>query len=64
MTDAPVAREMIGYLLVRGGTHILAYAKALESLTGVDVSRMLPIPSLDNRTIPSSITPKSTSSGD
>lgn len=48
MTDAPVAREMIGYLLVRGGTHILAYAKAMESLTGVDVSRMLPIPSLDN----------------
>src|SRR5690606_9575957 len=27
------AREMIGYLLVRGGTHILAYAKALEILT-------------------------------
>lgn len=30
MTDHPVAREMIGYLLVRGGVHILAYAKALE----------------------------------
>lgn len=49
MTDHPTAREMIGYLLVRGGTHILAYAKALEILTGVDVSRMLPIPSVDNR---------------
>jgi Mn-containing catalase len=48
MTDAPVAREMIGYLLVRGGVHIVAYAKALEILTGVDVTRMLPIPSLDN----------------
>lgn len=48
MTDAPVAREMIGYLLVRGGVHIVAYAKALEILTGVDVTRMLPIPNLDN----------------
>lgn len=48
MTDNPVAREMIGYLLVRGGTHIIAYAKALEVLTGVDVGKMLPIPSLDN----------------
>lgn len=49
MTDHPVAREMIGYLLVRGGVHILAYAKALEMATGVDVTRMLPIPNLDNR---------------
>ncbi len=49
MTDHPTAREMIGYLLVRGGTHILAYAKAMEMVTGVDVTRMLPIPNLDNR---------------
>lgn len=49
MTDHPTAREMIGYLLVRGGTHIIAYAKALEIATGVDVTRMLPIPNLDNR---------------
>lgn len=49
MTDHPVAREMIGYLLVRGGTHVLAYAKALEMATGVDVTKMLPIPNLDNR---------------
>ena len=34
MTDNPVARTMIGYLLVRGGTHILAYAKAIEIATG------------------------------
>ena len=33
MTDNPVARTMIGYLLVRGGTHI-AYAKAIEIATG------------------------------
>jgi Mn-containing catalase len=48
MTDHPTAREMIGYLLVRGGTHILAYAKALEILTGVYLPGMLPVPSLDN----------------
>ncbi len=34
MTDHPVAREMIGYLLVRGGVHILAYAKAWRVATG------------------------------
>ncbi|MCY8505342.1 manganese catalase family protein [Bacillus atrophaeus] len=49
MTDHPVAREMIGYLLVRGGVHIVAYAKALEVATGVDLGKMLPIPNLDNK---------------
>lgn len=49
MTEHPVAREMIGYLLVRGGTHILAYAKALEVATGVNMTKMFPVPSLDNR---------------
>ena len=49
MTDHPVAREMTGYLLVRGGVHVLAYAKALEIMTGVDVKKMLPIPNLENR---------------
>ncbi len=49
MTSHETAREMIGYLLVRGGTHILAYAKAIEMATGVDITRMLPIPNLDNR---------------
>ena len=39
MTDHPTAREMIGYLLVRGGTHILAYAKAIEIATGADVTK-------------------------
>jgi Mn-containing catalase len=48
MTSHPVAREMIGYLLVRGGVHTLAYAKALEELTGVDMKKMMPIPDLDN----------------
>ncbi|MBN2908086.1 manganese catalase family protein [Polycladomyces sp. WAk] len=49
MTDHPVVREMIGYLLVRGGVHITAYAKAIDIVTGVDVTKMLPIPNLDNR---------------
>ena len=48
MTDNPVAREMIGYLLVRGGVHTIAYAKAIEAITGIDVTKMLPVPNLDN----------------
>jgi len=46
MTDHPVARQMLGYLFVRGGVHALAYAKALEELTSVDVKKMLPIPAI------------------
>ncbi len=52
MTKNPVAREMIGYLLVRGGVHIVAYAKALEKLTGVDLTKMLPIPKVENSKFP------------
>lgn len=52
MTQHPVAREMIGYLLVRGGVHALAYARALEELTGVTVSKMLPIPDIPDDRIP------------
>lgn len=48
MTDHPTARAMIGYLLVRGGVHVLAYAKALEVATGVDMKKMIPIPNLSN----------------
>jgi Mn-containing catalase len=43
MTDNPAAREMIGYLLCRGGVHKEAYAKALEDLTGVEMTKLLPI---------------------
>ena len=46
MTDHPIARQMLGYLFVRGGVHELAYAKALEELTGATVSKMLNIPKL------------------
>ena len=49
MTDHPTRREMIGYLLVRGGTHVVAYQKAIESLTGVSLANLLPIPDISNR---------------
>lgn len=52
MTDNPVARQMIGYLLCRGGVHQEAYAKALADLTGVDVTRMLPLPEISNEMFP------------
>ncbi len=52
MTENPAARMMLGYLFVRGGVHALAYAKALESLTGVQMSKMLPIPNIGNATFP------------
>ena len=52
MTDNPIAREMLGYLLVRGGVHQLAYAKALEELTGVEIPKMLNIPNVSNTVFP------------
>jgi Mn-containing catalase len=52
MTDDPTARAAVGFLLVRGGVHIVAYAKALEKLTGVDVGKLLPIPDVSNKKFP------------
>ena len=52
MVDDPTARAMVGFLLVRGGVHIVAYAKALEKLTGVDVGKLLPIPDISNKRFP------------
>ncbi len=52
MVDDPTARTMVGYLLVRGGVHVVAYAKALEVLTGVQVTKLLPIPDLSNDPFP------------
>ena len=34
MCDHPAARALTGYLLVRGGVHQVAYARAVEKLTG------------------------------
>ena len=44
LTDNPAARQMLGYLFVRGGVHAHAYALALEELTGVEMKKMLPTP--------------------
>jgi len=48
LTDHPVAKEVLGYLLVRGRAHIVAFAKALEMATGVDYSKIVPIPKIDH----------------
>lgn len=52
-TDNPVAREMIGYLIVRGGVHQEAYAKALSDLSdGVDLTKLLPVPEIKSEKFP------------
>jgi Mn-containing catalase len=52
MVDDPTARAMVGYLLVRGGVHIVAYARALEHLTGADLGKLFPIPDISNKQFP------------
>jgi Mn-containing catalase len=51
-TENEVAREMIGYLIVRGGVHQEAYAKALSDLSGVDVTKLLPVPDIQSEKFP------------
>jgi Mn-containing catalase len=36
MVEHPAARALTGYLLVRGGVHQVAYARAIERLTGAE----------------------------
>jgi Mn-containing catalase len=52
MVDHPAARALTGYLLVRGGVHQLAYARALENLTGADLRKMFPTPRIPTDKIP------------
>lgn len=52
MTNNETAREMIGYLIVRGGVHQEAYAKALSDLSGVDVTKLLPVPDINSADFP------------
>ena len=52
MVDDPAARAAVGYLLVRGGVHVVAYARALERLTGADLGKLFPIPDLSNKAFP------------
>jgi Mn-containing catalase len=51
-TDDPTVRAMTGYLLVRGGVHVVAYARALEVLTGADLRPLFPIPDISNKSFP------------
>ncbi|MCP9491871.1 MAG: manganese catalase family protein [Solirubrobacteraceae bacterium MAG38_C4-C5] len=52
MCKHPAARALTGYLLVRGGVHQVAYARALENLTGADLSKMFPAPRIPTDKIP------------
>jgi Mn-containing catalase len=52
MCDHPSARALTGYLLVRGGVHQVAYARAVELLTGADLSKMFPSPRIPTDKIP------------
>src|SRR3982751_2616560 len=52
MTSDPTARELTAFLMIRGGTHVIAYAKAIEKLSGVDVMKLFPIPELSNHKFP------------
>jgi Mn-containing catalase len=51
-TDHPAARALTGYLLVRGGVHQVAYARALEKLTGADMTKLFPSPRIPTQKIP------------
>jgi Mn-containing catalase len=52
MVEHPAARALTGYLLVRGGVHQLAYARALERLTGADLTKLFPTPRIPTDKIP------------
>ena len=52
MVEHPAARALTGYLLVRGGVHQVAYARALEQLTGADLTKMFPTPRIPTEKIP------------
>ncbi|MFL6005794.1 MAG: manganese catalase family protein [Gaiellaceae bacterium] len=50
--DHPSARALTGYLIVRGGVHQVAYARALELLTGADLTKAFPMPRIPTDKIP------------
>ena len=50
--DHPAARALTGYLLVRGGVHQVAYARALELITGADLTKTFPAPRIPTNKIP------------
>jgi Mn-containing catalase len=52
LVEHPAARALTGYLLVRGGVHQVAYARALERLTGADMTKLFPSPNIPTAKIP------------
>jgi Mn-containing catalase len=50
--EHPAARALTGYLLVRGGVHQVAYARALENLTGAEMAKLFPSPRIPTAKIP------------
>ena len=54
LCDHPAARALTGYLLVRGGVHQVAYARAVEKLTGADLMKLFPSPRIPTDKIPES----------
>ena len=52
MVEHPAAKALTGYLLVRGGVHQVAYARAIERLTGADLTKMFPTPRIATEKIP------------
>ena len=52
MVEHPAARALTGYLLVRGGVHQVAYARAPERLTGRDMMKLFPSPRIPTEKIP------------
>ncbi len=52
MVEHPVARALTGYRLVRGGVHQVAYARAVENLTGADLMKLFPAPRIPTEKIP------------
>jgi Mn-containing catalase len=52
MSTHPAAKALCGYLLVRGGVHQVAYARALELITGADLTKTFPAPRIPTEKIP------------
>jgi Mn-containing catalase len=52
MVEHPAARALTGYLLCRGGVHQVAYARAIEKLTGADLTKLFPSPRIPTAKIP------------
>lgn len=52
MSTHPAAKALCGYLLVRGGVHQVAYARAVELITGADLSKTFPAPRIPTDKIP------------